>query len=208
MQITFNTGIVIGVVIGVLISVGLYSLLDMRESLPDTHKNVAYETSMYTMGGMHGDMEHMESMQQMMVTSERDFIEMMIPHHEEAIDTANQVLEHGATTEEIATLMTNIVAAQTAEVVSMREWYEVWFGEAYQDSGKYQAMMRDLSGLSEEEIDRAFLVDMIPHHMGAIMMARSIQPYIEHDEMAVLTENIVRTQSAEIVQMRRLLKDI
>lgn len=152
-----------------------------------------------------GSGPHMQEMQQMFVTSERSFIEHMIPHHEEAIDTAREVLERGGTTDEIRTLMSTIIEAQTAEVASMRQWYEDWYGEPFQVSDEYQPMMRELEGLSNQALDQAFLEDMIMHHMGAIMMARSVQPYVERAEIAELTQNIVTTQSAEIAQMRRIL---
>lgn len=151
---------------------------------------------------------HRAMMQQMLVTSERAFIEHMIPHHQEAIDTANEVLARGGTTPEIRELMQNIIEAQTAEIESMRAWYESWYGTPYQPMGTYTPMMRELDGLSGAELDRVFLEDMIMHHMGAIMMARSVQPYIEHQEIADLTQAIVTTQSAEIVQMRQLLQVI
>jgi uncharacterized protein (DUF305 family) len=144
-------------------------------------------------------------MQQMLVTSEREFIEKMIPHHQEAIDTAREVLARGGTTPEVRTLMEGIIEAQSREIVSMRQWHETWFGTPYRDTGEYTPMMRELAGLSGAELDHAFLEDMIPHHMGAIMMARSIQPHIEHGELAELTEAIVEIQSAEIVLMRELL---
>ncbi|HMA78175.1 MAG TPA: DUF305 domain-containing protein [Candidatus Paceibacterota bacterium] len=148
---------------------------------------------------------HMAMMQQMFVTSERAFIEQMIPHHEEAIATAQEVLERGGTTDEIRALMNDIVTAQTAEVAEMKEWYKEWFGEPFVATNTYEPMMRDLSALSGAALDQAFLEDMIPHHMGAIMLARSVQPHIEHNEMRELTENIVRTQSAEIVAMQEML---
>jgi len=69
-------------------------------------------------------------------------------------------------------------------------------------------MMRDLENLSGVGIDRAFLEDMIDHHMGAIMMANAVQEYIEHDEMRELTKNILDTQTKEIVEMRQLLREI
>jgi len=40
------------------------------------------------------------------------------------------------------------------------------------------------------------------------MMARSVQPYIEHQELEKLTQAIVSSQSAEITQMRQMLKDL
>lgn len=152
-------------------------------------------------GGM-GQMNHMAGM---LVSSEREFIEGMIPHHQEAVDTAKEVIERGGTTLEIKQLVENIVLAQEAEIAEMKQWYEDWYGEVYKDNGEYAPMMRDLKNLSGVELDRIFLEDMIGHHMGAIMMAQSVQPYIEHAEIAELTEAIVSTQSAEIAQMRQML---
>jgi len=155
-----------------------------------------------------GDMGQMDHMMSMMVSSEREFIEGMIPHHQEAVDTAKEVITRGGTTPEIKTLVENIVVAQEREIASMKQWYEAWYGTPYQDKGTYQPMMRELASLSGAELDKAFLTDMIMHHMGAIMMARSVQSSIEHDEMAELTQAIVVTQSAEITQMRSLLQSL
>lgn len=151
------------------------------------------------------EMSNMDSMETL---SERDFIENMIPHHEEAITTAKETLARGATTPGVQLLLQNIIDAQTREVDDMKEWYREWYGIEYVDSGKYTPMMRDLEGLSGTDIDRTFLEDMIHHHMGAIMMANAVQEYIEHDDIRILAENIRATQVQEIAEMRQLLHEI
>lgn len=160
------------------------------------------------MGDVNSGMGQMDYMMDMMVSSEREFIEGMIPHHQEAVDTAKEVIERGGTTPEIKKLAENIVVAQEAEIAEMKQWYQDWYGEVYTDNGDYMSMMRELETLSGADIDRVFLEDMIGHHMGAIMMARSVQPYVEHDELAELTQAVVKTQSAEIVQMRQMLQSL
>lgn len=152
----------------------------------------------------HSGMDH----SMMMVESEREFIAGMIPHHQEAVDTAREVIERGGTTPAIQELVTNIVVAQEAEIAQMKEWYQEWYGEEYTETGDYQPMMRELEGLSGVELDRVFLEDMIMHHMGAIMMARSVRPYIEHQEIADLADAIEATQSEEIALMRQLLQEL
>lgn len=152
-----------------------------------------------------GDMRHMMDMQ---VESEREFIEGMIPHHEEAVATAKEVLLRGGTTPEIRTLAQNIITAQESEVALMKEWYSAWYGTTYKNTGSYIPMMRDLSALSGEALDRTFLEDMIMHHMGAIMMAESDPSFIEHEEIRNLTEAIIRTQLEEVRLMRTLLTDL
>jgi len=144
----------------------------------------------------------------MMVASERAFIEGMIPHHQEAVDTANEVIARGGTTPEIKSLVENIVIAQETEIADMKQWYLDWYGEVYVDNGAYMPMMRELGNLSGSELDRVFLEDMIGHHMGAIMMAQSVQPYIEHEEISELTKAIAITQSAEITEMKQMLETL
>lgn len=158
--------------------------------------------------GAMGSMSGMDHMMEMMVSSERGFIEGMIPHHQEAVDTAKEVIERGGSTAEIRQLVADIVVAQEAEIAEMKQWYEDWYGEPYTDNGEYMPMMRELENLSGAELDRVFLEDMIPHHMGAIMMARSVQPYIEHTEIENLTQVIVATQSEEIQLMRQMLSGL
>ena len=150
--------------------------------------------------GMMNGMDH----GMMMVGSEKEFITEMIPHHQEAVDTAKEVLARGATTPEIKTLVQNIITAQEKEIADMKAWYQTWYGTAYQPSGNYKPMMRDLESLSGQAIDKAFLEDMVMHHMGAIMMAQSVQQYIEHEEVQTLSEAIISSQSAEIKLMQQL----
>lgn len=151
------------------------------------------------MGMMHGSM---------FAASEEEFIEHMIPHHEEAIATAKEVLERGATTEGMIELLNNIVTSQTAEVAFMKESYEEWFGKPYADTGVYEPMMRELESYSGATLDMVFLHDMTMHHMGAIMMSRSVQPYLEHDSMKELTKNIITNQSREIETMQQLFAEL
>ena len=155
------------------------------------------------MGNMDG-MDH----SMMMVNSEREFVTGMIPHHQEAVDTANEVLARGGSTADIRTLATEIIAAQETEIAMLMQWHLAWYGEAYVVDGSYQPMMRDLSQLSGAALDQRFLEDMIPHHMGAIMMAQSVRPYITHQEITDMADAIMTTQTAEIEVMQELLRGL
>jgi uncharacterized protein (DUF305 family) len=154
--------------------------------------------------GMGGMMQN----NPMAVTSEKEFIEQMIPHHEEAITTAREVLLRGATNQGMVDLLNNIITTQTAEVKLMEESYSEWFGKEYEMYGEYTPMMRNLSPYEKEQLDKVFLHDMTMHHMGAIMMARSLQPHLEHETMRELTRNIVVNQSEEIKIMQQLFGDL
>ncbi len=155
--------------------------------------------------GMMAGMDHSA----MMVKSEREFLEGMLPHHQEAVNTAKEVIARGGSTPEIKKLAEDIIVAQEREITMMKEWYQNWYGKEYvTDPEAYEPMMRDLSKLNGASLDKVFLEDMVMHHMGAVMMAQSVQPYIEHTEMTDLTKVIVETQTKEIQLMRRLIKDL
>jgi uncharacterized protein (DUF305 family) len=209
--------IVAALLVGILVGYGLSLVGHERHEDHDMMDDYAVPMGMHRMpdgslmehGAMGGGkMDGVDHMMAMLVESERAFIEGMIPHHQEAVDTAKEVIARGATTPEIRALVEGIVVAQEREIAEMKQWYEAWYGTPYVATGAYMPMMRELALLSGEELDRVFLEDMIMHHMGAIMMAQSVQPHIEHDEIAALTQAIVTTQSAEIAQMRSLLRGL
>jgi hypothetical protein len=56
---------------------------------------------------------------------DKAFIEMMIDHHQGAIDMANEALKN-AEHEEIKTLSTAIIDAQQKEIDEMKEWQQTW----------------------------------------------------------------------------------
>ncbi len=140
-------------------------------------------------------------------TNEREFLTGMIPHHQEAVDTAKQVLARGGTSPEMITLAENIVTTQEKEIVKMKQWYKTWYGESYtDDESSHTSMMRDLTSLSGTELDKTFLEDMIMHHRDALLMAQEVAPYTQHPELRALIEGIAKDQSEEIITMRVLLK--
>lgn len=190
-----SIAIIIGLAVLVIGSVA-YSFGTSKST--DNSMGMNMEMNMGMMEGMDHSM--------MMVESERKFLEGMIPHHQEAVDTAKEVITRGGSTTEIKKLAENIVTAQEKEIAMMKEWHQNWYGQAYvADPKDYKPMMRDLSTLSGAALDRVFLEDMVMHHMGAIMMAKSVQPHIEHTEMTDLVKAIIETQTEEIQLMRRLI---
>lgn len=141
---------------------------------------------------------------------DRHFIEQMIPHHDGAIEMARLALER-AQTEEVRTLARDIIAAQESENAQMRLWHRAWFGSEAAPAhhlahmGGMSGDMATLRAISEEQFDREFVRQMIPHHEMAIMMAQMLRGGTERPEMRALADEIISAQSAEIDLMRSWL---
>ncbi len=190
--------LILGIIIGLISDCPWFQSQNWHSDTMMDRNNDRNTAGMNMNHSMHGMMS---------VKNEQEFLEHMIPHHEEAVETAKDVLARGGTTEGIRTLLNNVITAQEKEIADMKAWYASWYGKDYYDTGSYQKMMRDLSNLSGADLDRAWLEDMIHHHMGAIMMAESIEDKTTHEELYELGHNITKTQSEEIALMKKLLAE-
>ena len=143
----------------------------------------------------------------MAVASEFDYLTRMIPHHDEAIATA-RILQQGTERQEMRGFAASIIDTQSAEVQLMKEWLAVWY-PGRDTRASYQPMMRDLAGLSGSALDRAFLEDMIPHHMMAVMMSQQLLAFRvpRHDIVEPFARNIRDTQRNEIHMMSAWLRE-
>ena len=138
---------------------------------------------------------------------DRAFVEAMIPHHESAIEMAKIAQERG-TSEFVLELADDIVDTQSAEIETLRT-EDAALADAGIEVGDLgvpahmMGMSEDAASLkTAEPFDESFLNMMIPHHEGAVEMARVEMDKGSDPELIELAEDIVAAQEAEIEEMQ------
>ena len=152
------------------------------------------------------------------------FIDMMVPHHQGAVEMA-QIAQERAEHPEIQQLAEAVIEAQEAEIEQMRQWRQDWYGSsdtpsmsempslhAMPEMGEAGHAM-DMAGEVErlrtasEPFDRAFIEAMSPHHQSAIDAARLAEQQATRPEIKELAQAIIEGQQREIDQMNQWLQE-
>ncbi len=147
---------------------------------------------------------HSGDMHAHMVSSEEEFVVEMIPHHQEAVDTSQLVLS-STQNPALAELAEEIIFVQEEEIAMLEQWLDEYYDGGFEAS--YQPMMGDLAALEGEERDVAYIEGMIMHHMGAVMMAHSVLELDPSEHVYAFANEVIETQSTEILELERLLED-
>ncbi|TFC32709.1 DUF305 domain-containing protein [Cryobacterium sp. TMT2-42-4] len=144
-----------------------------------------------------------------------DFAQMMIPHHEQAVEMSENLLAKRGTDPRVTALATEIKAAQEPEITRLTDWLGEWGadtgGMSDMDHGT-DGMMSEADLMTMDEAsgsgaDQVFLELMIAHHEGAIAMAQTHQNEGSNTDAQALSATIVDSQSAEIAVMTDLLTE-
>jgi len=140
------------------------------------------------------------------------FAQLMIPHHEQAVEMSDVVLDTDGIDQDVIDLATGIKAAQEPEIQQMESWLDAWGADrdmGDMDHGTDGMMSEeDMSALDDatgSEAGRLFLQQMVIHHEGAIAMARTELKTGKNAEAKTLADAIVAAQEAEIQDMMDLL---
>lgn len=144
------------------------------------------------------------------------FAQMMIPHHEQALEMA-KLAEGRAEDPEVKNLVTAIHQAQDPEIQKMKAWLKGWgkpesAGHGTGGGGGHgmagmmsEQDMKDLAAAKGKAFDRTFAELMIAHHNGAVDMAEDERKNGRNVTAKALADDVVRTQSAEVAALRKIL---
>lgn len=142
------------------------------------------------------------------------FLQMMIPHHQQAVDISNLALAKSKDAELLA-LATSIRDSQADEIVHMKQWLkdagaglEMGHSMDSQMGGMLDdAELAALKTATGSEFDRLWLLGMTGHHDGALHMTQMIED-AKNPTIKSFGQAIVKAQTAQIEQMKVMLQRI
>jgi uncharacterized protein (DUF305 family) len=177
---------------------------------------------------MPGDMPGMDHGSMNMSLGPKDenfdlrFIDAMTPHHEGAVVMAQEALQKSSRPE-IKQLAQAIIEAQQKEIAQMEDWRKAWYPDAAATPMMYDEQMGHMMPMSEtmrdsmmmsgdlgakdDQFDLRFINAMIPHHEGALTMAKEAAEKSSRPEINQLAQAILSSQQPEIDQMKQWRKD-
>lgn len=141
------------------------------------------------------------------------FIAMMTPHHEQAVQMSDIVLAAQDVSPQTKDIAQRIKDGQQTEIDQMLEWADQW-GMSSMMSGHSMHVangiltadqLATLESLTGPEVERVFLEQMIYHHEGAMAMTQGEVDGGGFTELTELAQYMIEVQSAEVIEMNRLL---
>lgn len=147
----------------------------------------------------------------MLAMDQKEFLPMMIAHHQLAVGMAEAEVAAGSDPQ-VKALARRVIAAQKREIAQMDSWYRALYGnDVPAPDDAEMAGMLGMAGMSPDAItsaqqpDQAFLRMMIPHHAGALLMADMVlNSSSTNADVTALAEKIIADQSKEIAEMQGL----
>jgi uncharacterized protein (DUF305 family) len=165
------------------------------------------------------------------VSFDQQFIDMMVPHHEGAVEMA-RIAEQRSQRPEIRQMAADILRTQASEIEQLRGWRRAWFGSDQTppmskmpmvdgmkmpaegghakhgrsgSSSQTMEMAADVEKLrsAPEPFDRAFIDAMIPHHQDAIEASKAASSRAQRDEIKALARAITEAQQREVDALRQ-----
>ncbi|MCQ3972051.1 MAG: DUF305 domain-containing protein [Anaerolineae bacterium] len=164
---------------------------------------------------------------EMVAEFDQMFIDMMVPHHQSAIEMA-QIMQQQGENPELKAMAESMIQSQQAEIDQLRQWRQQWYGSSETPS---MAQMPMLPGMSQMEhtgemmtmdmtseiervrnapkpIDATFIEAMMKHHQMAIEAATIAEQQAAHQEIKDTARNIIQEQQGEISELSRISEEL
>lgn len=188
---------------------------EMDTSMPHMAQNDSMNSGKMQMdnGMMQSMSSTMGKMKDMKMTGDfdLDFANMMIMHHQAAIDMSEVEIAKG-TDAQIKTMAKNIITAQNAEIRQLRAFIDNYkMPKAEEKTAEMhdeftetmKATMKTMSKMKMTgNTDKDFVMMMIPHHESAVKMAEDELSHGKQLGLKKMAEKMMADQSKEIDEFK------
>lgn len=188
---------------------------EMDSSMPHKMQNDSMNSGKMQMGNgmmqsLNGTMGKMIEMK-MTGDFDLDFVNMMIIHHQAAIDMSEVEIAKGTDTQ-MKTMAQNIVTAQKTEIEQLHQFVKNYKipeakkmnGEMHNELGEtMKAKMDKMNSMQMTgNTDKDFAMMMKAHHESAVKMAEDELSHGKHYEVKKIAQMMIEAQSKEITDFK------
>jgi uncharacterized protein (DUF305 family) len=155
------------------------------------------------------------------------FIDMMVPHHQSAIEMAQVEQEQGENPE-LKQMAESMIQSQQTEIEQLQQWRQQWYGSSETPPMTQMPMLPGMLQMGHEgdmmtmdmtadiervrnapkPIDATFIEAMTQHHQMAIEAATMAEQQAMHHEIKDMARNIIQEQQQEISEMERIRQEL
>lgn len=163
------------------------------------------------MDSMHTMMSRMEAMT-MTMDPEVDFSEMMIMHHEGALNMSQALVSAGKN-DSLRRFAQKVIADQTSEIAVLKsiltsltvDNMDMDFMQEQMDNMEKTNKQSDVQIITGD-IDNDYATLMILHHQAAIQDASAYLHHGNNNQLKTIANNIITAQNMEIIELSNWLK--
>lgn len=150
------------------------------------------------------------------------FAQMMIPHHQQAVEMSETLLAKDDIPHNVADFAQGVIDAQGPEIDRMNAMLEAWGQEPMGDMGGMgghgghggmsgmmsEDDMQQLEDATGTDAAKLYLEQMTRHHEGAVDMAEQEVADGQNPQAIALAEQVIEDQEAEIQEMETMLENL
>lgn len=150
------------------------------------------------------------------------FAQMMIPHHQQAVEMSETLLAKDDIPQNVADFAQGVIDAQGPEIDRMNAMLDAWGQEPMGDMGDMgghgghggmsgmmsEDDMQQLEDATGTEAAKLYLEQMTRHHEGAVEMAEQQVSDGQNPQAVALAEQVIEDQEAEIQEMKTMLDEL
>jgi len=163
------------------------------------------------MDSMHTMMSRMEAMT-MTMDPEVDFAEMMVMHHEGALNMSEALVSAGKN-DSLRRFAQKVIADQRAEITVLKsimmsltvDNMDMDFMQEQMDNMEKTTKQTDVQIITGD-IDNDYATLMILHHQSAIQDASAYLHHGNNNQLKAIANNIITAQNKEIIELSNWLK--